>query len=63
MLTPGEGCGMGHGVREVAFVVSVAACGVVLAAAAALTPWYPGPPVAGPPVVKLVTPGGVAGRP
>ncbi len=49
--------------RELVLVVGLAAAGVALAATAALAPWYPGPPVPGPTVVKLVTPGGVAGRP
>jgi hypothetical protein len=43
------------------FVFAVAVAGVVLAATAALGPWYPGPSVPRTPVVRLVTPGGVAG--
>ena len=54
---------VGRGVRELAVVLGLAAAGVALAATAALAPWYPGPSVPGTPVVKLVTPGGVAGRP
>jgi hypothetical protein len=49
------------GVRELVVVIALAAAGVALAATAALAPWYPGPPVPGPPVVRLVTPGGIAG--
>jgi hypothetical protein len=64
MLAVGGGVvPIGRGVRELAFVIAVAAVGVVLAAAVALTPWYPGPGGSGTPVVKLVTPAGVAGRP
>jgi hypothetical protein len=53
---------MGPGAREVFVVVALALAGVVLAATVALGPWYPGRPAPGTPVVKLVTPGGVAGR-
>ncbi len=51
----------GYGVRELVVVLALAAAGVALAATAALAPWYPGPSVPGPPVVRMVTPGGVAG--
>ena len=54
---------MGRGAREVLFVIALAVAGVTLAAVAALGPWYPGRAAPGTPVVKLVTPGGVAGRP
>jgi hypothetical protein len=48
-------------VREFVVVLLLAVVGVVLAATVALTPWYPGLWVPGPPVVKLVAPGGIAG--
>jgi hypothetical protein len=51
-----------HGVWELTVVVLLAAAGVALAATVALAPWYPGPTVPGTPVVRMVTPGGVAGR-
>ena len=55
--------GLGVGARELVYVIAVALAGVVLAVTAALTPWYPGPSVPNAPVVKVVTPGGVAGQP
>jgi hypothetical protein len=54
--------GMGPGAREVFVVIALALACVVLAATVALGPWYPGRPAPGTPVVRLVTPGGVAGR-
>jgi hypothetical protein len=43
-------------------VIMLAIASVLLAATVALGPWYPGRPAPGTPVVRLVTPGGVAGR-
>jgi len=57
MLAPwGEGK-----VRELVVLLMLAVVGVALAATVALGPWYPGTPVPGPPVVKLVVPGAIAG--
>ena len=55
--------GPGSGAREFFYVITIALAGVVLAAAAALGPWYPGLSAPGHVVVSLVSPGGVAGRP
>ena len=47
--------------RELVVLLMLAVVGVALAATVALGPWYPGTPVPGPPVVKLVVPGAIAG--
>jgi hypothetical protein len=60
-LTSAWGEGV-RGVRELLLVLLMAVAGVALAATVALAPWYPGPAVPGPPVVKLVVPGAIAGR-
>ena len=52
--------GSGAGMFELVVVIAVALAGVVLAAGLALGPWFPGPSVPDPAVVKLISPGGVA---
>jgi hypothetical protein len=47
-------------VRELLVVVAVAAAGLLLAAIAALSPWYPAPAETSTPIVTVIHPGGVA---
>jgi hypothetical protein len=54
--------GLGVGVRELLVVAAVATAGLVLAAVAALSPWYPAPPATRTPIVTVIHPGGVADR-
>jgi hypothetical protein len=51
---------IGVGFRELMVVVAVALTGLVLAALAALTPWYAGPSGPRAPIVTVESPGGVA---
>jgi hypothetical protein len=52
---------VGVGFRELMVVVALAMTGLLLAAAAALTPWHVSPPALRSPVVTVEAPGGVAG--
>jgi hypothetical protein len=52
---------VGVGFRELLVVVALALTGLLLAAAAALTPWHASPPAFRTPVVTVEAPGGVAG--
>jgi hypothetical protein len=49
------------GFRELLVVVALALAGLLLAAAAALTPWHASPPASRIPAVTVEAPGGVAG--
>ncbi len=52
--------GPGIGVRELLVVAALAAVGVILAAVAVLSPWYPASPTTRTPIVTVIDPGGVA---
>jgi hypothetical protein len=52
--------GPGVGVRELLVVAGLAAVGVILAAVAVLSPWYPASPASRTPIVTVIDPGGVA---
>ncbi|GIH12718.1 hypothetical protein [Rugosimonospora africana] len=52
--------GSGVGVRELLVVAGLATAGLILAAVAALSPWYSAPPATRTPIVTVIDPGGVA---